>query len=138
MKRGKSYCPFAHAEALGLRVEHGALRAPRKGEYRHDERLIVLRRGLDDLQARCTLSHEIQHAIAGDVRSMFGPVNARQECLADRRAAALLVDPAEYAEAEAIHGPHCGAVADELGVTLHMLTVWRERVAPTLDRTQEE
>lgn len=125
MQRRMQYRPAEHAAALGLRVEYFWPTTGRKGEYRHDERLIVIRPGMSHRQERCTLAHEIAHALAGDVRSAFGPVNARQESRADQRAAQLLVDLDEYRLAERLHGPHCGAIADELDVTVHMLAVWR-------------
>jgi hypothetical protein len=124
MHRGKRYEPHGHAEALGLRVEYRGLRG-RKGEYRHRDRLIVVRTGLSLRQERCTLAHEIQHALAGHRRSPFGLVNARQEAYADRMAAWHLICPLEYAAAEHLNGAHAGALADELDVTLHMLRVWR-------------
>lgn len=125
MQRGVNYEPHAHAERLGVKVEYGRLREGRKGEYRHAEGRIILRTGLSRRQERCTLAHEVQHALAGDVRSKFGLVNSRQESRADQRAAQLLVDLDEYRMAERMHGPHCGAIADELDVTVHMLIVWR-------------
>lgn len=125
IERGIAYKPTEHADMLGLRVEHGRLPADRKGQYVHDDRIIVIRRGLSARQERCTLAHEVAHAVAGDVRSAFGPVNARQEARADRLAAWWLIDEREYAAAEMLHGPHRGAIADELDVTLHMLRVWR-------------
>jgi hypothetical protein len=125
MHRGKRYEPHAHAEALGLEVAYARLREGRKGEYRHRDKLIVVRRGLSGRQERCTLTHEIMHALAGHRRSPFGIVNARQEAHADRMASMHLICPDEYALAEELHGSHAGALADELDVTLHMLRVWR-------------
>jgi len=124
VQRGKRYEPHGHAETLGVQVEYRHLRG-RKGEYRHRDRLIVIREGMSSRQERCTLAHEIQHALAGHRRSPFGVVNSRQEAYADRMAARLLICPDEYALAEELHGAHTGAMADELEVTLHMLRVWR-------------
>lgn len=126
MQRGVNDEPHLHAEQLGVPVEYGRLRDGRKGEYRHRESRIVLRPGMSRRQERCTLAHEIQHALAADVRSVFGLVNARQEARADIRAAQMLIDLDEYRAAERLHGPHSGAIADELDVTLHMLSVWRQ------------
>lgn len=127
MQKGVNYEPHLHAEQLGVPVEYGRLRDGRKGEYLHSDGRIILRLGMSRRQERCTLAHEIQHALAADVRSLFGLVNARQEVRADLRAARLLIDVDEYRAAEGIYGPHCGAIADELDVTLHILSVWRQR-----------
>jgi hypothetical protein len=134
MRRGTHYRPIEHAASLGLEVTHGRLRDGRKGEYRHRDRLIVLRRGLSERQERCTLTHEVMHALAGDVRSCFGPVTARQELRADRAAAWWLICPEEYRIAEALHGAHPGAIADELDVTLHRLEVWRRSYVSAFPR----
>lgn len=36
-----------------------------------------------------------------------------------------LICPVEYKLAERLHGPHEGALAHELGVTTHLIRVWR-------------
>lgn len=95
-----------------------------KGRYYHP-RLVSLRGDLGPVNRRCTLAHELAHAIHGDDPAATGWLRARQEARADRRAADWLIDPAAYAEAEAMHGPHPGALAAELGVTVHLVTVWR-------------
>lgn len=126
MHRGIKYDPHHHAEGLGIWVEYGRLKDGRKGEYRHHSGGIILRPGMSRRQERCTLAHEVQHAISGDIRSIFGLVNRRQETRADVRAALMLIDIDEYRVAEQLHAAHCGGIADELDVTLHMLRVWRE------------
>lgn len=124
MTRGKSYLPHLHAETLGIQVEYAHL-SGQKGQYLPESGLIVLRRGLSMIAERCTLAHELQHVLAGDRRSKFGLVNARQEFRADRRAADLLICPEEYRAAERLCGGHAGALADQLDVTVHMLAVWQ-------------
>ncbi len=127
MQRGTKYDPWIHADAIQVRVEMAKLTAGRKGEYRWDEHLIILRPGMSTCQERCTLAHEIQHALAGDKGNVFGPIHRKQELLADRRAAHMLITPLEYARAEHIHGPHAGALAHELNVTVHMIQAWVTR-----------
>lgn len=98
-----------------------------KGRYYHP-RLISLRAGLGPVNRRCTLAHELAHAIHGDDPAATGWLRARQEARADQQAADWLIDPAAYAEAEALHGPHPGALAAELGVTVHLVQVWRDHM----------
>ena len=82
---------------------------------------ISLRIGLDDTEGLCTLAHELGHAHYNDPPGHTGWHEAR----ADRFAAKLLISPVEYAAAEAVYGPHTGAIAHELGVTVHLIEVWR-------------
>ena len=115
---------YTLAAALGVTItEHPA--GP-KGHYTHQTRTISLRRGLLDREHRCTLAHELAHAIAGDEPTGIGWADARMERAADITAARWLITPDVYAAAEALYGPHPGALARELGVTLHILTTWRE------------
>lgn len=97
-----------------------------KGWYDHPTHTISIR---DDLRAanyRCVLAHELAHAVAGDVPTGIDHFDQRMERSADMMAASLLIDRDAYAQAEAIHGGHLGAIARELGVTQHLLTVWRD------------
>ena len=132
MHRGRQYSPHGHAELLGLKVVYGKPRLGRKGAWQPDEQVIVIRADLSWRQERCTLAHEIQHALAGDLPSRFGPRESPQESRADRRAASLLIDANEYAAAERLLGPHPGAIADELDVTLHILRVWMRLAASSI------
>jgi hypothetical protein len=54
------------------------------------------------------------------------------ERAADMTAANMLISHTDYAAAEALYGPHPGAIARELGVTTHTLAVWRD----TYERTR--
>lgn len=58
-----------------------------------DAGLIILRRGVSQTVARCTLAHEIQHYLAGDRRVPSLPWTVKQERRADRAAARRLIDP---------------------------------------------
>jgi hypothetical protein len=109
-----------HAADLGLDVEWEDLGDVRRGHYLHDEELIVLNRRLTRAQATATLAHEIGHAVFGDVRS-----TPRAERRASEFGASLVIDVAEYERAERLVGPHPGALADELGVTPHLVEAWR-------------
>lgn len=98
-----------------------------KGRFYHP-RLISLRAGLGPVNRRCTLAHELAHAIHGDDPAATGWLRARQEARADQQAADWLIDPDAYRQAEAMHGPHPGALAAELGVTVHLVQVWRDHM----------
>lgn len=87
---------------------------------------ITLRAGLGPLAARCTLAHELGHMAHGDHPHATGHTHRVQERRAWQFAANLLIAPAAYADAETLHGPHPGAIAAELGVTLWTLAVWRD------------
>ena len=97
----------------------------RWGEYDFRLHRISLRPGLSRREARSTLAHEVQHAIRRDMGSPFGLLNRRQELAADREAALLLVDPAEYARAEAERDGHLPSMAFDLDVIPEVLTTWQ-------------
>ena len=111
------------AAAIGAHVEHHAV-GP-KGRYIHQTHTISLRRGLTGPALRCTLAHELAHAMAGDEPTGIAWADARMERAADITAARWLITEDAYAAAEALYGPHPGAIARELGVTLHILQVWQ-------------
>ena len=114
---------YTLAAALGITItEHTG--GP-KGHYTHQTRTISLRRGLLNREHRCTLAHELAHAMAGDEPTGIAWADARMERAADERAARWLITEDAYATAEALYGPHPGALARELGVTLHILQVWQ-------------
>lgn len=114
---------YALAAALGVTTtEHTG--GP-KGHYTHQTRTISLRRGLLNREHRCTLAHELAHAMAGDEPTGIAWADARMERAADITAARWLITEDAYAAAEALYGPHPGALARELGVTHHTLQVWQ-------------
>lgn len=114
-----AYSPWAELASLPdieLRREpplHGDL-----GEYVHHCRLIRLHPDMPRRQARSVLCHELRHAEAEDVG-----YSLRQEFLADTRAARLLIDYRDLADAMVLHDQHKSAVAVELGVSLDMVDV---------------
>ncbi|MBV7302914.1 ImmA/IrrE family metallo-endopeptidase [Corynebacterium sp. TAE3-ERU2] len=93
-----------------------------KGFWLPQYNAISLRRDLNELHARCTLAHELGHATRGHT---LCDGNTQQETQADRYAARLLISDSEYATAETLYGPHPGAIARELEVTVHLVDVWR-------------
>lgn len=98
-----------------------------KGRWHPSSRTISLRTGLPARARRCTLAHELGHAILGHAAGDHLPqwLVEKQERAADRWAADLLIDPYEYAELETIYEGHLGAIAADLGVTVSLLAVWR-------------
>ncbi len=120
----KAYNPWAHAHELGIAVDEGRLPRGWRGGYHHPTRRIILTPGMSHREARSTLAHEVQHAIAGDIPSPFGLIIQRQELLAERRAALRLIDASEYALAEQLRGGYLSAIAHELDVTLKVVRTW--------------
>lgn len=99
-----------------------------KGRWHPATRTISLRDDLPARARRCTLAHELGHAMLGHAAGDNLPqwVVDKQERAADRWAANLLIDPHDYAELEKIYEGHLGAIAAELGVTVSLLAIWRE------------
>ncbi|MCF8703957.1 ImmA/IrrE family metallo-endopeptidase [Corynebacterium pseudokroppenstedtii] len=95
-----------------------------KGRWYSNTRTISIRRDLGWVNSRCTLAHELGHAFCGHDSRAEGWFKERQEHEADTWAANLLIGQDEYMDAELIHGSCPGAIALELGVTVHLVTVW--------------
>ena len=115
---------IALADTIGVTVETH-LAGP-KGRYVHRTRTVSVRADLGPTRYRCTLAHELAHAVAGDEPTGIAWLDERMERIADERAARWLITADAYAAAESLYGPHPGALARELGVTLHILTTWQE------------
>ena len=112
-----AYSPWAELAAL----PHLELRRERPasgtlGQYMHHKSMILLHPDMPRRQARSVLCHELRHAEAGDTG-----FSLRQEFLADTRAARLLVDHRDLADAMVLHDQHRSAVAVELGVSLDVV-----------------
>ena len=117
------------AETLGITVEddhHGHLHPGDLGGYIHHNRLILLDPTLGAVNRRCTLAHELAHALRGDEPTGNPHFDARSERAADYMAAEMLISRAEYELAERLHDGHEGAIARELGVTRHLLATWKK------------
>lgn len=114
-----------------IALEHGvevvSHRGGDKGRWYPARRTISLRADLPARARRCTLAHELGHAVLGHDAGPDLPrwVVEKQERAADRWAAETLISEDDYKSAEAALGPHPGAIAAELGVTVHLLEVWR-------------
>jgi Zn-dependent peptidase ImmA (M78 family) len=111
------------ADAIGVTISHHV--GGEKGWYEHRHRGISLRADLGPTRYKCTLAHELAHALAGDEPTGIAWADERMERAADITAARWLISPDAYAAAESLCGSHRGALARELGVTLHVLDTWR-------------
>lgn len=116
--------PDYWVQKLGLVILHH--QGGEKGRHYPGTRIISLRSGLAPIARRCTLMHEIAHYIHGDVPTSDPWLNTRQERRAHEWAAQRLISKEAYEQAEAIVGPHPGALAAELGVTVEYIHTWRE------------
>lgn len=112
-------------DALGVRVEFCELPEDRDGEYDHDDRIIRIQHDLRTRRYRSTVAHECAHAVFADVRSKFGPVNAKQERRADEWAALRLIEIADYRREEERHDGHVEAMAVALHVTTDLVEAFR-------------
>jgi Zn-dependent peptidase ImmA (M78 family) len=113
---------LAHASTLGVSVHVAHLPAPYRGYYDSDRRMVVYGFDLTPIERRCVLAHELGHAFY-DHRCRG---HQASEDAADLYAAHLLIDPAEYAEVEAVY-PSVETIAEELGVTVDLVRIFQER-----------
>lgn len=107
------------AEARGYHVRWH--RGGPKAAWLPHQHAVSLRHGMDDADTLCALAHELGHAHYNDPPGHHGAHEQR----ADRFAARLLISPVEYAMAEHAYGTHPAHIAHELGVTTHLIRVWR-------------
>lgn len=110
------------AHRLGVQVvEHNG---GEKGRH-YPGGILSLRRDLGPIARRCTLAHELAHYILRHEPTGDPWLHSRQERQAHELAAELLITPEEYESAEILVGHHPSALAAELGVTKHLIYVWR-------------
>jgi len=113
------------ADALGVKVDYRHLSADRDGQYIHAQKIIHLRPGMHARHHRSVLAHELGHAVFGDVRSKFGPVNAKQERRAEEWAALRLIDHDEYSYLEMAHEGRPAGIALDLGVMTSIVNAYQ-------------
>ncbi len=116
---------------LGVRVVHAELRRT-WGAWLPQHQIIVLTSGLTPVQERCTLAHEVEHALAGhthgcgigpyaelpQTRAAFTGATLCQEVAADQSAARKLVPLLALFRAR----QRDDLTASALGVTERVLT----------------
>lgn len=118
---------LAIAESHGLAVTVCALPGGKRGMWVPELRRIFLSARLTPDEERAVLAHELGHVHyrhACDLR----PGERRwreQERQANRYAARLLIDPARYAELEAVDSDQ-HALAEGLGVPVDLVFVYEE------------
>ncbi len=120
------YNPWDAAEELELHIRYGPLRDS-WAWWVPAHRLIVMADRLTQVQERCALAHEVEHARNKDTEcrnaSLISPVLARrQEIRADEGAARKLIPVVDLEEA-LVWATSREEAAHELGVTEHMLRV---------------
>ena len=116
---------------LGVRVEERRLPSGLCGVYYEPARLIVLDESMPDFQRRCTLCHELVHARYHDT-GCGTPYGVKAERRARRETALRLINPVEYASAEAICDGDAYRIACELDVTLQVVEDYRRLLHDTL------
>lgn len=109
--------PHAFADTYGVSVEYRA-DLPDQGRYYPVTRRIIMRAGLTPLLERVVLTHELGHHHYGHYCS-----SPRAELLADRWAAARLIDPVELERIARAHPDNPGAWCLHLGITPRLLEV---------------
>lgn len=121
---------------LGVKIEYTDLgHLDRDGDYDHATRTIRLQKGMTTRLKRSVLAHEVAHAVYGDVPTMFGPMNMKQERRADEWAALQLIGLDDYKRAERIHQGHAPSIALELGVITRTVDTYQsmlERIGSTV------
>ena len=113
-----NYCPWKHAEALGIAIKHRQLPAPMVAAYSPDSDLIYVRPGLRFIVEKCAIAHEIVHWEYRDTGERPG-----EEQRANKIASQRLIDSEELTKllADSLDYRH---IARELGVTLTILKAY--------------
>lgn len=111
------------AEKMGITIT--AHTNGEKGRWYRNTSTISIRKGMHPTQTLCTLAHELGHAHHQHTPSTNAWTHERQEREADRWAAALLIGEDAFINAERDCGGHEGAMAEELGVTIHLIRAWK-------------
>jgi hypothetical protein len=91
------------------------LQQGRQGIYDAEYGTILIDRGMNYTQKRCTFVHEWVHSMYGDIGC--GRLAAKSERRTSLKTAQLLIDPLEYATAEEMFDGDLYRMAAELNVT---------------------
>lgn len=111
---------IAHQKGIAI-VEVEELAHKGWAEYDYRRRTIRVLSDLGPVQWRSVVAHEIGHDHYGHTGHC-----ARHEAQADRYAATLLIDPAEWRVAIAAYPDSVQAVAAELGVMPRLVAVYHQ------------
>lgn len=105
----------------GVTVMRAELPGNMDGAYLRRSNTILLDTGLVDWEVLPVLLHEMAHWRRGD----DGPQSACMERSIDESVALQMIDPADYARAEAELGWHTGGIAAELDVPRWVVQAYR-------------
>lgn len=114
-----------NAEYMGLSVMLRDLPRDICGLYDDYHKLILLADWLNQRQHYCTLCHELIHAWHHDpgCGTSYG---AKCELRCRRETALVLISPVDYGMAEQVYEGNMWMMAVELGVTIQVLTDYRQ------------
>lgn len=114
-----------NAEYMGLSVMSRDLPRDICGLYDDHHKLILLADWLNQRQHYCTLCHELIHAWHHDpgCGTSYG---AKCELRCRRETASVLISPVDYGMAEQVYEGNMWMMAVELGVTIQVLTDYRQ------------
>lgn len=116
---------YMQAVEMGSTVESTRLPNDICGLYDDRHGLILLADGLNQRQRRCTLCHELIHARHHDpgCGSQYG-IKCERRCR--RETALALISPVDYGMAETVYEGNTWMMAVELGVTIQVLSDYRQ------------
>ncbi len=121
LSAGLAYAPAVILDELGITIVHTWLRDT-WGAWSPAKRVVVVASGLNPVQERCVLAHEVEHVLAEDTGCGNVIAIVRQERRADLEAARKLVAISDLAQvAQWTNDLHTAAT--ELGVTERLLQV---------------
>lgn len=86
------YDPYEHIANMDVYLEWGDPGLGNAGLYIHEQKLIILKRGMSHRQERCVLTHEIVHAQFGDSLLDSTIANTKVERRTNRLTAEKLVN----------------------------------------------
>ena len=114
-----------NAESMGLTIVSYRLPRDTCGLYDDRHGLILLADWLNQRQRRCTLCHELIHARHHDpgCGSQYG-IKCERRCR--RETALALISPVDYGMAETVYEGNTWMMAVELGVTIQVLSDYRQ------------
>jgi hypothetical protein len=112
---------LCEAQNMEAKVFNQELEGDLSGLYVQPSHAILLSTNLCRYQELSTFAHELSHAHHHHIPTINPKEHEYRELHADEEAARRLLTAQEVARAEALVGPHSGALAEELGVTVDIV-----------------